>query len=45
MIDISDPANPVELFSFDTITPTDILLTDNYLYVIDEDAGLIIATW
>ena len=44
-VDIADPANPQLLFNFDTITPIDIVLTEEYIYVVDEDAGLVIAAW
>lgn len=44
-VDISDPSNPQLLFNFDTITPTDVEITEDYIYVIDEDAGLVIAEW
>ncbi len=44
-VDVSDPANPKELFNFDTVTPTDIAIDGDYIYVIDEDAGLVIASW
>ena len=44
-VDISDKVNPVEIFNFDTITPTDIEVTEDYIFIIDEDAGLVIASW
>ncbi|NQS97605.1 MAG: hypothetical protein HQ591_04050 [candidate division Zixibacteria bacterium] len=44
-VNIADPANPQLLFNFDTITPIDITLTEEYIYVVDEDAGLVIAAW
>ena len=44
-IDISDPANPELMFNFDTVTPEDIVVSEDYIYVIDEDAGLVIASW
>lgn len=44
-VDVSDPANPKTIFNFDTATPTDIEITEDYIFIIDEDAGLIIAAW
>ena len=44
-VDISNPADPRLMFSFDTVTPTDVAITADYIYVVDEDAGLIIASW
>jgi len=44
-LDISDPLHPKLLFNFDTITPIDVVLTENYIYVVDEDAGLVTARW
>jgi len=44
-VDISDPSNPVEMFNFTTITPTDIEVSEDYIFVVDADAGLIIASW
>ncbi|MBL7191634.1 hypothetical protein ISS30_08040 [bacterium] len=44
-VDISNPADPKLLFNFDTITPVDVVIDDEYIYVVDEDAGLIIARW
>ena len=44
-VDISNPANPQTIFNVDTITPTDFVLTEEYIYVVDEDAGLIVISW
>lgn len=44
-VDISDPLNPEMVFNFDTVTPINVELAGSYIYVIDEDAGLIIAEW
>ena len=44
-VDIFDKSNPDLIFNFDTITPVNIVLTEEYIFVIDEDAGLVIASW
>ena len=44
-VDIADPANPRTIFNVDTITPIDIVVTEEYIYVIDEDAGLVVISW
>ncbi len=44
-VDISNPANPRMIFNVDTITPTDIVVTEEYIYVLDEDAGLVVISW
>lgn len=43
VVDVADPANPQLMFSFDTITPTDVYISGDYIYVIDEDAGVVTA--
>gem|GEM_PF-1346507 len=44
-VDVADPANPQLLFNFDLVSPKDMVLTENYIYVVDEDMGLITANW
>ncbi len=44
-VDISRPEAPKLIFNFNTITPEDIVITEEYIYVIDSDAGLIVASW
>jgi len=42
VVDITDPANPLEVGAFDTHRAEDLAVQDQYLYVADDDHGLLI---
>ena len=44
-VDISDPSATELIFNYDYVVPEDFVLTEEYLYLADNDAGLIVLEW